>query len=142
MFNPIELEDASAADEFWKHCDNRRNCSKRAKPSFCHNVFNSIQLSLIGGVFYMYFCPDVFSHLLIYCRWERANKSRNGPRDMKNNLHYYKGWDNWRGLALTIFKILMTIWKDAMLTYLQQTTNVNTNRSEWASSSISIVYHG
>ena len=63
-----EFSDASAADNFWKHCDKSRNCPKQAISSFA-----TICSTLYSNYTYIYrafpcFCQEIFNVICcIFC---------------------------------------------------------------------------
>ena len=86
------LSDASAEDDFWKHCDKGRNCSKRAISPFSHNVFNFLPVIKPTIIAIFHICLIVtfnFSRLLqICCLWERV----------KIHLQQHCGESSWGAL--------------------------------------------
>ena len=62
----------SAVDNFWKHCDKIRNCSKRAISHFA-TVFSTLfNNSTLLSWDFSHFCKDVFK-VVCCCMWERVN---------------------------------------------------------------------
>ena len=93
----------SAADGFLKTCKQKKKLIKTSNLSYCHHVFNSIQLlhfHLQGVSKRIWVCFQ--SHLLqICCMWEKVNKSAADKALYANllkiplnesiiNQHYYR----------------------------------------------------
>ena len=68
------LSDASAADNFWKPCDKRRNCAKQAISPFAtmfSTLFKKLNSHLLRYITFLPKCSQ--SHLLQICyMWERV----------------------------------------------------------------------
>ena len=73
LYHIHTLDDASASDDFWKHCGNRIKCSF----SFYHNVF--INPTLIYRLF-LYFCLKIFNvvcyRCVVCCKWLKRQIDR------------------------------------------------------------------
>ena len=73
LFTPIRRSvTPSAADDFWKHCDKRRNCSKRAISPICHNVFQLLSVIIRTLIEIFHFFSGHFQRRLlqICCMWK------------------------------------------------------------------------
>ena len=103
LYHILTLSDASAADDFWKHCGKGRNCSKREISPFV-TMFTTfcINYTFIYRDF-QFFCQLAFK--VICCRFAVCGKGL-------ISLEYHLPWTNvvnglhqmlfWRGFTLYI----------------------------------------
>ena len=84
------LSNASAVDNFWKHCDNKRNCSKQAISPFATMFLTFFQYIVIITFIYRGFpCYCLGNFKVVCCRFVVCGKGLSGNMKKDNHVNVF-----------------------------------------------------